>query len=176
MKKKIKELFLSLWDNTCAFCLVYYTRQWWCVWILFIHLFIKFVQNWVICSVTTVAPLSAFQWGLFVVKLNILLTADLVKYCPLCVWFGLQLWAGKKSKPCLRQFFDCWMYCEHSESIIEDSVAVVQHKVCFSSQTKTLTHIQTESFPHNANFTIFATWLPAFVLTVNFWRCFPYIF
>lgn len=53
------------------------------------------------------------------------------------------------------------MYHGHSESVIEDLVAVVQHMGCFSALTITLTHIQTESFPHNANFTIFTTWLPA---------------
>lgn len=51
------------------------------------------------------------------------------------------------------------MCCGHSESVIEASVAVVQHGGCFSALTITLTHVQTESFPHNANMTIFAPWL-----------------
>ena len=55
------------------------------------------------------------------------------------------------------------MYRGHSESVIEDLVAVVQYRGCFSALTITLTHVQTESFPHNANITVFAAW-PRFLV------------
>jgi len=54
--------------------------------------------------------------------------------------------------------------------------AVVQYGGCFSALTITPTHVQTESFHHNANTTIFAPWLffaDIFHILVSFNDLFP---
>lgn len=89
-------------------------------------------------------------------------TADWVKDCPLCLWFGFKLWeeGGGKSKCCVGQFYNVG-----NQTLSLKTCAVVK---CCSALSKLATHAQTESFLRIANF---SSILPRnlFMLSDLFW-------